>query len=190
MKRGLIVLTLLFLMCAGTATAGELEIGVSASPKPVAENGNDELSFMPGLHLGYGFMGIFYASLDSLYANKRVTYAITDNSVNETSFIHLTGGGLRLRLGPLTSYATVGPTWMSFNDSNVNAKVGANIKLGIGLRNDGWGISLNGTQFFYDMDAAFSAIGGLFSSDQDTRQAAKNRITDGMFPTLIWTLYL
>jgi hypothetical protein len=88
------------------------------------------------------------------------------------------------------SYATVGPTWMSFRNQDVSAKVGANIKLGLGLRNESWGISLNGTQFFYDMDEALQTIGNLFSEDKATRQAAGNRITDGMFPTLIATLYL
>lgn len=188
MKRVVVLIVLLFLLFAGTAAAGEWELGVSASPKPV-ESAEDELNFMPGLHVGYGFMSIFYVSLDSLYANQKVTYEIT-NGINDESFIHLTGGGLRLHLGPIMSYATVGPTWMSFRNQDVSAKVGANIKLGLGLRNESWGISLNGTQFFYDMDEALQTIGNLFSEDKATRQAAGNRITDGMFPTLIATLYL
>jgi hypothetical protein len=188
MKRTLILIMLLFVLFAGTAAAGEWELGLSASPKPVT-SGENELNFMPGLHLGYGFAGIFYLSLDSLYANKAVTQEITGGIVDE-SFIHLTGGGLRLRLGPVMSYATVGPTWMTFQQHDVSTEVGANIKLGLGLRNDWWGVSLNGTQFFYDMDTALTTIGDLFSSDKSTRQAAGNRITDGMFPTLILTLYL
>jgi hypothetical protein len=190
-RRIIILISLAALLGAGSAAAAELELGLSASPKPVETAGEDELQFIPGLHLGYAFGGIFYLSLDSLHAVEAVTETVTDGEIlDEKSLINLAGGGLRLHLGPLVSYATVGPSWMSFYESDRRADVGANIKLGLGLRSEWWGITLNGTQFFYNMDAALDTIGDLFSRQKDTRQGAADRITDGMFPTLIFTLYL
>lgn len=187
-RRTAIVLVLLIAVFAAPLAAQNLELGASFIPTAPPE---ESLEFIWGSHLGYKVLAILYGGWDALVVPPHMIQDWT--GYYRPGFLNLFDAGLRLDLGPLVGYATVGlnriyvyrqdPDGLRFDDD-----LGANLRVGAGLKFGSWGLVLNGRSLFPNMDELADTLRAL--GDPGTRDRAFARIQDGLIPSLVVTLYL
>jgi hypothetical protein len=191
MKKILLPLAALLLLALATPAFAEWDLGVSWLPlgKDVAV-AKSEYNFIPGFHVGYGFWYIGYATWDAYAMPNWMIWNIT-NYYFAPGFLNLWDVGLRLQLGPVVGFGEIGINNVYvYQTGLVGADgIGANIRLGAGLKFDWWGITMTGTNVYGSFNEAASNIGGLFSGDANVRTASVNRITNGLLWDVGVTFY-
>jgi hypothetical protein len=194
-KSVLLVAFVLLAMFVATPAFAELELGLSWTPVPADADdpnatGEEELESMMGFHVGYGFWGIFYASWDSLVMPPRLIAGFTGYEL--PGFLNLYDAGIRLRIGPVIAYVTAGINnlyvYRQAELGQIDASVGANLRLGAGAQFGWWGVNVSGTAVFDTFKQLTQTVGALAGTDLE-RQVAVDTIVNGLIPSLNVTLY-
>ena len=194
--RKLIVLTAAVLMVAIALPvfSQDFEIGVSWTPVPgkeeegriAEEEGMDSIF---GFHFGYCWWSIFYASLDSLVMPPPIIQDWT--GYYRPGFLNLLDVGVRLFIGPVVGYAELGVNniyvYKQGEDNLDAAGLGANLRLGLGLKYKMLGVNVSGTSVFPSVSFMLDVLKGL-ASDQ-TRNLSLQMIKEGLVPSLNLVLY-
>lgn len=193
MRKSVLITALLVLVLAvATPVFAELELGISATIDPgQANDPTAEIDPIPGFHVGYNWWGIFYASWDAMVLPPGLVNEFT--GFQRPGFLNLIDAGIRLRIGPIVTYATVGTNNIyvyrqSELEGSFNPEFGANIRVGAGLTFGFWGVNISGTTVFSSFDRlarTFQAFGGTPAE----QQAALDTIINGLIPALNLTLY-
>ena len=194
-KSVLLVALVLLAMLVATPAFAELELGLSWTPVPAdTEDKNatedEEFESMTGFHVGYAFWGIFYGSWDALVMPPRLIKGFTGYSF--PGFLNLFDAGIRLRIGPVITYVTAGINnlyvYRQAELGQIEASVGANLRVGAGVKFGWWGVNVSGTAVFdtfKDLTQTVVAIAG----DDLERQTALDKIVNGLIPSLNATLH-
>jgi len=186
MKKILLPLAAIALLAMATPAFADWEFGLSWTPTSQGTvNGSATgLDSILGFHVGYGFWYVGYASWDALALPNFMTYNIT-GSYYVPSFLNMYDVGLRFILGPVVGFATLGVNNLWVYDVGVTGMdgIGANIRVGAGLKFDWWGITLSGMNVYSSFGRAAQTVGGLFSGSEATRNSSLSAITDG----LLWS---
>jgi hypothetical protein len=105
-------------------------------------------------------------------------------------FLNLFDGGLRIILGPIVGIVEAGVNNVYVYKQGTTAArgLGANLRVGLGLKFKWWGITATGTSVFPDMQTLFNTVKGLVSPE--TRNWAFSQITSGLYPSLLAVIYL
>ena len=194
-KSVLLVALVLLAMFVATPAFAELELGLSWTPVPADEDdknatGDEELESMTGFHVGYGFWGIFYGSWDALVMPPRMIKGFTGYEF--PGFLNLFDAGIRLRIGPVITYATAGLNnlyvYRQAELGQIDASVGANLRLGAGVKFGWWGVNVSGTAVFDTFKQLTQTVTALAGTELE-RQVAVDTIVNGLIPSLNVTLY-
>ncbi len=192
------------------AFADQIELGMSLTPIEAETDANDpnynpdQETMLPGFHVGYRFAFLGYLSWDSYVMPPEYITNMTATYDPDTDmfypgpfrpgFLNTWNLGLKLVLGPLVGYSTVGVNTIyvykqdEYMDESFNANFGANWKVGAGLKFGNWGLTLDMMAIFPSMDTMFQEIDLLFNGSPEEQAAAEERIQ--FLPSLVATLYL
>ena len=200
-KAVFVVAAVLLLIMAAPAYSDELELGLSWTPIPgedTSRTEDEELESMTGFHIGYSTLGILYGSWEALVMPPSLAGGMTSYYDEETGnyfdgyylpgFLNLYDVGIRISFQPIVGFIMVGANNIWIYKEGIVGTFGANMRVGIGIRSDWFGVTLTGTSVFASMDKLFGALKGL-ASDQ-TRDWAVQEITSGLVPSLLAVLYL
>jgi hypothetical protein len=185
------VVTLL-LMISAPAYSNEFELGLSWMPVPTDENQTeDTVDSITGFHIGYVMLNFLYASWDALVMPPSI---ISDwTGLYRPGFLNLYDAGIRIQIKPVV--VTVGLGLNSvyvYDEGNTqfledSKSLGANLRVGAGVRFDWWGVSLTGTAVFPTFDYMVETLKGLVADS--TREYAAEKIVDALLPAIALTLY-
>ena len=202
----LIAVAVMITIAIPAFSADQWELGLSWTPIPGEEQSakaqdEGEMDSITGFHFGYIWWHIGYATWDALVMPPSIIEGMTgyqDDSGNwqpgyyRPGFLNLFDVGGRLNIGPFVGSAEVGINniYVYQGEQPVDYKgdFGANLRLGVGLKFNWWGISVTGTSVFPSFRKMTHVIGGLFSSDN--RDWALGEIQDGLVPSILLVLYL
>ncbi len=175
-------------------TFDDWEIGISGTP--VGDSQTGALDWLLGFHLAYAW-SILYFSWDSIAVPNYLVQAWTGGYVDSSGnyvdgysvpgFLNLWDAGLRLILKPVVAIAEAGVNALYVYQLGLLPGLGANLRLGAGLKFGFWGISVTGTSVYQSWSDLASTVGGLFSSD--TQTSALNRIAQSLVPSFQLTFY-
>jgi hypothetical protein len=191
MRKSVLITALLVLVLAvATPVFAEIELGISGTFDPgQASDPDKELDIIPGFHVGYSW-AIFYASWDAMVLPPGLVNEFT--GFQRPGFLNLIDAGIRLRIGPIVTYATVGTNniyvYGQSELGDFNPEFGANIRVGLGLTFGFWGVNLSGTTVFSSFDRLARTL-QAFGGTPAEQQAALDTILDGLIPALNLTLY-
>ncbi len=178
MKKLLVPLAVFLLLAlavpAAFAAPSQLELGMSWTPYTDINSG--ALDYITGFHVGYAWY-IFYGSWDALALPA--SYVSNYSVYNEPAFLNLVDGGIRLVLGPVVGSAAFGTNFLHvYNIPGIIPSVGANVKVGLGLKFRWWGVGAYLIRPYATWDEMGSDVASLFSSDGTIRTAAVDSIFD------------
>jgi hypothetical protein len=208
MRRCALPIAVLLLLVFAIPVFAEWELGASFTPYGGGDSEYaDQTSFfdeaIKGVHFGYVWWRIAYATWDSLIMPVHVVEGMTSRYDPETGFakegiprpgfLNLYDVGARLLLGPFVVSAQVGVNQLYVYKQeelpDFDPQFGANLRIGAGLVFDWWGISIAGTSVFPNFEDVVSTLGGLAGSDF-AREKALEKIASGLVPTIHFTMYL
>ncbi len=191
------------------AFADQIELGMSLTPLAPDKNsynGEQQESMLPGFHVGYRFAFLGYLSWDSYVMPPEYITDMTATYDSATGtympgpfrpgFLNTWNLGLKLVLGPLVGYSTVGVNTIyvykqdeyQYDGKDFNSNFGANWKVGAGLKFGNWGLTLDMMALFPSFDSMQKDLSDLFSDDKQLSTAAEEKIK--FIPSLVATLYL
>jgi hypothetical protein len=196
MKKILLPLAIVVLLELATPVFAELELGISGTPYPNPQTGNT-MDMLIGFHVGYAWSGL-YGSWDSIavpnfmvqnwtggYYRADGTYVL---GYNVPGFLNLYDVGIRLVLRPLVGLVEVGVNSLYvYQVGLLDTGLGANLRLGLGLKLHRWGIMVTGTSVFGSWDDLTTTLSGLFSDTR--RKDSLNRIENSLVPSFQLTIY-
>ena len=165
----LAIAVILILAMVIPAAAGQIELGVSITPLIAEEDTNDpnydpaneQGSMLPGFHVGYRFAWIGFISWDSYVMPPEYITDMTGTYNEDTDyyqpgpfrpgFLNTWNLGIKLVLGPLVGYSTVGVNSIyvykqaeyEYMGEEFKSDFGANWKIGAGLKLGVWGLTLD-----------------------------------------------
>jgi hypothetical protein len=200
MKKLLVPLAVMMLLALAVPAAfAEVELGMSWTPfnNPNAAatdpSKNDSIT---GFHVGYSWF-ILYASWDSLampafWMEMATTYVDPNTGLfvpgyRLPGFLNLYDVGIKLVLQPFLMYAEIGTNSLYVYGGQQFDQVGANLRLGAGLKFGWWGLNISGTSVFASMSDLGAVLKGLGSDT--TRSWSVKQITEGLVPSLNLTFY-
>jgi hypothetical protein len=200
MKKLLVPLAVLLLLALAVPAAfAEVELGMSWTPfsNPNAVPGdpskNDSIT---GFHVAYSWF-ILYGSWDALampafWVQQATSFNDPTSGAyipgfNVPGFLNLYDEGVRIYLRPFIGYAEAGVNSLYVYGGQTFNRVGANLRLGAGVRFGFWGLNLSGTSVFASTDDLVGVLKAL-GSDK-TRGWAVKQITDGLVPSLNLAFY-
>lgn len=183
--RKLIVAILLVAVVALPGFSLGVELGVSVTPIPAGDGGDVEMAF--GSHIGISPFAILYASWDALVMPPGVIGSWT--GYYRPGFLNLFDAGLRLVLGPIVVLAEIGVNnvYVYKQGTEDIAGLGANLRLGAGLKFGMWGVTLTGTSVFPTMEALIDTLKGLVADE--SRNWAVEQLVSGLVPSLMAVIY-
>jgi len=200
MKKILLPLAAVVLLALAAPAFAEIELGISwtqSTDTNVQMVGQTQVSdTILGFHVAYGWF-ILYGAWDSLALPGYMIEALTsyvDPLTGEPiagfrvpGFLNLYDVGIRLVLQPLVVSATIGTNSLYLYGGKRFDKMGANFRLGAGLKFGWWGLSISGTSVFGSMDDLTAVLAGLGSTEK--RSWALEQLTGGLVPSLDLTFY-
>ena len=168
----------------------ELELGLSWTPVPANDKNPDaEFESIVGFHVAYQWWGIFYATWESMVMPDDIINDFT--GYQRPGFLNLFDAGLRLRIGPVIGYATLGTNniyvYRQSELESFDPGFGANLRLGAGLKFGWWGVNVSGTSVFPSFEGLTKTLAAL--GDPDTRDIALEKIVDGLIASINLTFY-
>ena len=178
------------------ATADHWEVGMSGTP--ISNPEKNTWDALVGFHFAYAWNNL-YISWDSIAVPEYLVQAWTGGYFDSSGdyvvgydvpgFLNLWDVGLRLIHRPLVGIVEVGVNSLYVYQQGLLAGgLGANIRLGAGLKFGFWGFSLTETSVYQSWDDLTTVIGGLFSSDN--RASSWNRITQSFVSSFQFTFYI
>lgn len=183
--RKLIVAILLVAVVALPGFSLGVELGVSGTALPGGDSGSVEMAW--GSHIGISPFAILYASWDALIMPSSVIGSWT--GYYRPGFLNLYDAGLRIILGPIVALLEVGVNNVYVYKTGTQdvGGLGANLRVGAGLKFKWWGVTVTGTSVFPTMQALVDTMKGLVSAD--TRDYAFQQLTAGLVPSLMAVIY-
>ncbi len=183
-RKSIVVGAVLFLSLVPPAFA-ELELGMSLFPTSegsVAATPVNDLDWMVGFHVGYNFLSVGYVSWDAISLPNYMTQNLT-GSYDLPSFLNLFDAGLRLSVGPLLAYGEVGLSSLWIYDVGLApvGETGVNVRAGLGMRFDWWGVVVSATDVYPTFANLSSAGSGLLGESSGAQ--ALSALESG----LIWS---
>lgn len=156
-----------------------------------------------GLHVGYSFMWLFYASIDANVMPPwwigEVTGYWDDESqtwvpgITAPGFITFVNIGVRPTFGPVIAMATLGINYLYIHsayvqdqDISANNKAGMNLRLGVGYKFDMFSVSLIGTSVYSDFTSMKHVLKGL----ADGEEWAVEQFSDSLIPSIAFYIHL
>lgn len=191
MRKAILVAAVLIVVLAVPTFSNELELGLSWTPLPGADQNAEEeaeLDSITGFHIAYNWWAVMYASWDSLVMPPFIIQEWT--GYKRPGFLNLYDVGLRITLGPIVTYLTVGMNNVYvYKQDQVGFEnnLGANLRLGAGLKFGWWGVNASGTAVFPSFEYMGNTLKGLASDA--TREIAVGKIVDALVPSINLTLY-
>lgn len=195
-KALLVLLVLLGLSVVPAFAANNTwELGLSWTPVPQSQGTTNSsgsgasVDSIVGFHGSYSFFHIIYTSWDALVMPPSTIQNWT--SYYRPGFLNLFDAGFRLIIGPFVGYGEVGTNYLYVyqGDQPVDAggTLGANLRVGAGLKFNWWGVNISGTAVFNSFQDLGAALGALGKSD--TQALALQRIENALVPSLNLVLY-
>lgn len=183
--RKLIIAILLVAVVALPAFTLGVELGVSATVPLGGEA--DEMEVIPGFHVGLGFLAVLYASWDSLVMPPNVIGSWT--GYYRPGFLNLYDVGLRLVLGPIVALLEIGVNNVYVHQGGTQdiGGLGANLRVGLGLKFGTFGITATGTSVFPTMEGLVDTLKALVP--EDSRNWAVDQLVKGLVPSLMAVIY-
>lgn len=189
MRKLLIAVVLIALVALPGFTLG-LEFGVSGTMSLSDISGNSEEGSppIPGFHIGVIPWAILYASWDSLVMSPDAIYGLTGKYL--PGFLNLFDAGLRLDLKKVIFFleAGINNTWVYGQGTDDANGLGANLRVGLGLKFNWWGITVVGTSVFADFGTMVNVLKGL--ADDQTRDWSVQKLLGGLYPSLMAVIYI
>jgi hypothetical protein len=212
-KRIAILVALLVVVMAVPLSAGQWDLGLSATPAFVGED--DQIqpdqdkgvfdTLLPGFHFGYRWAGILYLSWEALVMPPELITMMTGYMVEEDSFSYFKYGpyapgflnlwdfGVKALLGPVVLHTELGVnTIYVYKQSEIpnefKSNFGANWRAGIGGKFNNWGVNLDFTALFPSFKSMMSDIRTLVGDDPEAKAAVRTKIR--WIPSLSVILYL
>jgi hypothetical protein len=200
MKKLLVPLAVMLLLALAVPAAfADVELGIGWTPytNPDASatdpNKNDSIT---GFHVAYSWF-ILYGSWDALalpasFIERATTFTEPDTGIHHDGialpgFLNLYDVGIQLTFRPIVAYAEIGINSLYIYGGETFDRVGANLRLGAGVRFGFWGVNLSGTAIFATMEDLTSVLKGLGS--ESTRSWAVRSIGESLVPSLNLTFY-
>jgi hypothetical protein len=200
-KTVLAVAAVLLLVMVTPAFSDELELGLSWTPIPgenTSRTEEEELESMTGFHIGYSTLAILYGSWESLVLPPSLAFEMTSYVDEETGeytggyyrpgFLNLYDVGIRISIQPIVGFIMIGTNNIWIYKEGIVGSFGANMRVGIGVRTDWFGVTLTGTSVFPSMAKLAGTFKGLFS--EANREWALKELTSGLVPSILAILYL
>jgi hypothetical protein len=207
-----ILIPVVALALLATPAFAQFDLGLTATvPLAATADPSAQVEALPGFHFGYGFLWLFYGSLDSIVLGPQTVQSMTKRvqeleggGIYETAgyyrpgFLNLADVGARLIIGPFVAAAQFGLNSLYIykqqeilaENPNFQSGFGANFQVTGGLRFGFWGVSVIGTAVFPDMTSAIRSVSRLVANSEAERTLAFNQIVQRMIPTLAVVLYL
>jgi len=184
---GALIILVMFVV---TPAFAELELGLSWTPVPADDNNPDaQMESITGFHVGYQWWKIFYVTWESMVMPKEIINDFT--GFRRPGFLNLFDAGLRLRIGPVIGYATLGTNNIYvYRQAELEAfdpSFGANLRIGAGLKFGWWGVNLSGTSVFPSFEQMTKTLAAL--GDSSTQDIALEKIVDGLIASINLTFY-
>ncbi len=193
MKKILVPLAVIMLLALATPAFAEWELGLSWTPtsQGTVNGASSGLDSILGFHVGYAFLGIGYASWDAFALPNFMVWNLT-GLYYVPGFLNMWDAGLRLVIGPVLGFATLGVNNLYVYQVGLMGLdgIGANIRLGLGAKFGWWGVTLSGMNVYSSFGRAASTIGGLFSGSEAVRAQSWQDVTGGLLWSIGLTFYL
>lgn len=197
----LIVIAVMITFTMPVFSADQWELGISWTPVPKQSDRQENMDSITGFHFGYIWWHIGYITWDALVMPPSIIAGMTsyvDKDGNwqpgylRPGFLNLFDAGARLNIGPFVGSAEVGINsiyvYQGDNPVDYNGDFGANLRIGLGLKFNWWGVSVTGTSVFPSFKKMTHVLGGLLTTEN--RDWALNEIKDGLVPSILVVLYL
>ena len=200
-------LLLLLLVSSPIFSIIEEETDVGVSFMPATEDVFLD-SGLVGLHIAHRFAHVLYASWDALISPPKMVQSWTTSEktdhhgtkliipgVYRPGFLNLFDFGLGLPIGPAFISAQAGINYLyileQFRLAEINqgGALGANVRVGAGIRFDEWAIIANGTVVFPSIQSALQTITDLGTTGA-RGDAARSAFNDYMLYSAGFLIYL
>ena len=200
-------LLLLLLVSSPIFSIIEEETDVGVSFMPATEDVFLD-SGLVGLHIAHRFAHVLYASWDTLISPPKMVQSWTTSEktdhhgtkliipgVYRPGFLNLFDFGLGLPIGPAFISAQAGINYLyileQFRLAEINqgGALGANVRVGAGIRFDEWAIIANGTVVFPSIQSALQTITALGTTGA-RGDAARSAFNDYMLYSAGFLIYL
>ena len=200
-------LLLLLLVSSPIFSIIEEETDVGISFMPTTEDVFLD-SGLVGLHIAHRFAHVLYASWDALISPPQMVQSWTTSEktdhhgtklilpgVYRPGFLNLFDFGLGLPIGPAFISAQAGINYLyileQFRLAEINqgGALGANVRVGAGIRFDEWAIIANGTVVFPSIQSALQTITDLGTTGA-RGDAARSAFNDYMLYSAGFLIYL
>jgi hypothetical protein len=202
MTKKMTIVFVILLISMGSAFANELELGFGLAPMEVDSQGGEGDMWddsLKALHVGYNFGWIFLASLDTFILPPQMVLDMSDGIIaGRPGMVNLYDIGVRLRLGPLMTFAQIGTnTLYIYRQSelveeygyDMGGNFGANIRIGAGLRFGWWGFTGSLTSVQNSFSDVTSILKRIASSDDNEREAAIDKMLSTALPSISFMIY-
>lgn len=210
MKRFLILAIILMLLLPSVLLlADEYELGIALTPMDVLKSDEDRSmevisegdngglnDFVLGLHLGYSFAWLFYASVDAnamppWWVAKMTATQNEDGSrvpgLNSPGFVTFLDVGFRPTIGSLILMAELGLNHFYIKDgADAGNKLGVNFRMGVGYKFDPFSVSLIATSIFPD----FQTMKYVFKALSNDEEWASEALGKSIIPSIALYLHL
>jgi hypothetical protein len=200
MRKAMLAAVVMLLLMTAPAFSdigpGELELGLSWTPLPADESAGpaveeDALDAMTGFHVGYVLFKFLYISWDSLVTPPSLIKSWT--GFNRPGFLNLYDAGIRFIIKPVLGYVLLGMNnvyvYKQGDLQGLENNFGANLRLGLGVRFDFFGVNLSGTAVFPSFQRMAGTLKGLAATTDDVRNASVQAITESLVPSLNIVFY-
>jgi hypothetical protein len=200
MRKLCISFFVLLLILAVSPAYSQFDVGLSWTPVPGEDSSRDQgggVDSIVGMHLGWNPWFILYVSWDSLVMPNTVISGMTGYYDEENDyyvdgyyapgFLNMYDFGIMLKILPFIGTLQIGTNNIYVYQQGIVGGFGANMKVGLGLRFDFWGIMITGTSVFSSMEKLVSTFQGL--GNESTRQWAVQELTSGLVPSIVASIY-
>jgi len=211
--KNLLILTIIIMFLLPTILlADEYEFGIALTPMSFLKSQEDvdmEAAQMQtgqssilsdyslGLHAGYSFAWLFYASVDAnamppwWVAKQTATIDAEGNRVPGDSlpaFVSFFDVGIRPTLGNLIIMAELGLNhfYIYRQEAESEAKLGVNFRVGLGYKMNAFSLDVLGTLIFED----FRTMQGVFEAFSNDEEWAREKIMQSLIPSVAIYLHL
>jgi len=195
--------------------ADEFEVGIALTPMDILKSEEDRImleaqtgastalsDYVIGLHAGYSFGWLFYASMDAnamppWWVAKQTTTTTIDDVTQEAivkpgeplpAFVTFFDVGIRPTFGPFIVMAEVGINhfYIYQGKGGDGNKMGVNARIGLGYSLSPFSVNLCGTMIFPD----FETLTGTFKALADDEEWAADKIKNSIIPSIALYMHL
>jgi hypothetical protein len=208
MKRTLIlpIALLLGVVVAAPVVAQSDEWSVGVSLNGVTEDEGLD-SAQVGFNVGYKFLNILLADWTAVSIPPGLIESWTGQKFTDKlgkefwkegyyrpGFVNFFDIGLAFNIGPIVATGQAGLNLLYIyrqgDLEGYEGSFGANLRAGVGYRDDWWSVILNGTVAFADLTTAVQTLAALGSEEVFLKTQAEDTLKSGLVLSLGFNLYL